>query len=30
MAEENKKQPQPQEVPLSELLKIRRDKLKEL
>ncbi len=30
MAEENKKQPQQQEVPLSELLKIRRDKLKEL
>ena len=30
MAEENKKQPQQQEVPLSELLQIRRDKLKEL
>ena len=30
MAEENKKMPQQQEVPLSELLKIRRDKLKEL
>lgn len=30
MAEENKNQPQQQEIPLSELLKIRRDKLKEL